>query len=77
VDRSIEGVAERGVIREKVMRLAGDRVTNYICYDNYNNNAYINLAYWEHDLSRVIGFLVKGQVFFWKDRGVSPLIFIS
>lgn len=40
------GVRER-TMTPKVLRVTGDRVGNYIRYDNYCNNSYINLAYWE------------------------------
>lgn len=34
-----------GKMAGKVRALRGDNVRYYIRYDNYNNNAYMNLAY--------------------------------
>lgn len=39
-------------LRGKLKNIYGDRVKNYIRYDNYNNRAYMNFAYWENGARR-------------------------
>ncbi len=33
----------------KLGKMVGDKVSDYIRYDNYSDNSFINLAYWEYD----------------------------
>lgn len=72
-----ECLGNEGVMAAKMRRLTGDEVTNYIRYDNYCNNAYMDLAYWENDMSKVVGSLLKGDLPRGGEREMRPFILVS
>ena len=50
----------RKVLSDKIHSLNGDRVSNYIRYDNYNRQPYINFRHWEK-----CGFIRPRDLIFW------------
>lgn len=50
----------RKILSDKIHSLNGDRVSNYIRYDNYNRQPYINFRHWEK-----CGFTNPWDLVFW------------